>query len=134
MDTAAMTNNLCEHAIEILQATNDGEDLAPQHLKLVECAVNGLLNDAGLAAFGELLTNVRAGYKRPWFHDVQHVTLDHQGYVLWKGQPIEHFSPNYAQGDDAKAYVQELARRCLIIEASGQLPTTTSVVWRWCGP
>lgn len=46
-----MSASLSDHAIEILQKTRDGEDLDPKHLKLVEYAVNGLLNDTGLHIF-----------------------------------------------------------------------------------
>lgn len=42
-----MTTETIDHAIEILSATNDGDDLDPRHLKLLECAVNGLLTDHG---------------------------------------------------------------------------------------
>jgi len=38
-------------AIEILKATNDGDNLAPVDLKLVELAVNRYLNEAGEVAF-----------------------------------------------------------------------------------
>ena len=49
-----MTN--CEKAIEILQRTHDGDDLAPQHLKLVELAVNDMVTEVGQAAFEQLYT------------------------------------------------------------------------------
>lgn len=126
-----MSNSLAENAIEILQKTRDGEDLDPKHLKLVELAVNGMLNDTGRYLFTELLENVRRGYVRPWFHGVEHVTRDHHGYILWKGAQIEHFSADYAHSDDAQTYVQELARRCTILESKGITPNTNSVVWRW---
>lgn len=126
-----MPDILCTDAIEILQRTRDGEDLAPQHLKLVELAVNGCLNDAGTAAFYDLLRHVREGYAKPWFHGVEHMTRDHEGYVLWKGRPVEHFSAGYAHGDEAKAYVAELANRCTAIEARGEVPSTGNAVWSW---
>ena len=62
-----------DDALEILRATRDGEDLAPEHLKLVEIAVNGWLSEAGEIAFAELLANVRGGYVRPWLHGVEHL-------------------------------------------------------------
>lgn len=126
-----MTHTLSEHAIEILQRTRDGEDLAPQHLKLVENAVNGFLTDAGKAAFAELLANVRTGYTKPWFHGVENITYDHEGYVRWRNLPVEHFSASFAHTDAARQYVQELAQRCLAIEARGETPSTESAVWRW---
>jgi len=54
------TNQL---AIEILKLTNDGDDLIPCHLKLLENAVNGFLDEKGLQSFKKLLETVRAGYK-----------------------------------------------------------------------
>lgn len=126
-----MTATLADHAIEILAATHDGEDLDPKHLKLVELAVNGFLNDTGRYLFHELLENVRRGYVRPWFHGVEHVTRDHHGYVLWKGVAIEHFSSDYAHSEEAQTYVRVLARRCSVLEGKGIQPTTNTVVWRW---
>lgn len=126
-----MSATLTDHAIEILQNTHDGEDLDPKHLKLVEYAVNGLLNQTGLHLFHELLNNVRNGYVRPWFHNVEHITRDHQGYVLWKGVAIEHYSGSFAYSDEAADHVRELARRCNILELKGITPDTNSVIWRW---
>jgi len=60
-----MTIDNSEAAIEIITATNDGDDLAPHHLKLVENAVNGFLNEKGQQAFEDLLANVRNGYTIP---------------------------------------------------------------------
>jgi hypothetical protein len=50
----ATTLSITELAIEILQATNDGDLLAPCDLKLLELAVNGMLNVNGEAAFVRL--------------------------------------------------------------------------------
>lgn len=126
-----MSSSLTDNAIEILQSTRDGEDLAPQHLKLVEFAVNGMLNATGLQAFNVLLQQVRTGYTKPWFHGVEHVTRNHEGYVLWKGVIVEHFSSSYAASTEAAYAVQELARRCLILEGKGITPSTNNVIWKW---
>lgn len=126
-----MTTSLADAAIDILQRTRDGEDLDPAHLKLVELAVNGMLNETGLALFRELHAQVQRGYVKPWFHGVEHITRNHEGYVLWRGKPIEHFSGDYAGSDEAATYVKELARRCAILEARGINPDTNHVVWRW---
>lgn len=126
-----MTTSLADAAIDILQRTRDGEDLDPAHLKLVELAVNGMLNETGLALFRELHAQVQRGYVKPWFHGVEHITRNHEGYVLWRGKPIEHFSGDYAGSDEAATCVKELARRCAILEAQGITPDTNHVVWRW---
>ncbi len=56
------TFNVSEAAIEILTKTSDGDDLIPVHLKLVEHAVNGFLNEKGITALKVLLDTVRSGY------------------------------------------------------------------------
>lgn len=47
-----------DYAIEILQATNDGNDLTPGELKMVENAANHFLNERGLKALRELYERV----------------------------------------------------------------------------
>ena len=49
---------LIDKACTILEKTNDGSNLTPQHLKLIENAVNGFLNEKGLKAFDELYKTV----------------------------------------------------------------------------
>ena len=44
-------------AIDILRATNDGNDLSPVELKLTELAANGNLSETGKAALDELHAN-----------------------------------------------------------------------------
>lgn len=53
-----MTDDDCQEAIAILRATKDGDDLTPYHLRLLEAAVNGFLNDVGRTRFAELKANV----------------------------------------------------------------------------
>ena len=50
---------LIDKACTILEKTNDGSNLTPQHLKLIENAVNGFLNEKGLKAFDELTKPLR---------------------------------------------------------------------------
>lgn len=122
---------IADNALEILPLSRDGEDLDPKHLKLVECAVNGRRNQKGLRRVRELLAQLRHGYRTPWFHGVQHMTRNHAGYVLSKGRAIEHFSGDCANSDEAKTYVEELARRCTILETKEITADTADVVWRW---
>jgi hypothetical protein len=122
-----MTYTLID-GLEIIQATNDGDDLDPAHLKLVELAVNGQLNEAGKTAFAELLTNVRSGYVKPFLHGAEHITRDHDGTIYWKGKHrIEHFSSAYVHTDAAKDYVRQLAEACTALEAKGITPTFAAI-------
>ena len=70
----------------ILRATCDGDDLAPQHLALLQEAVNCHLSEKGQAAFQELVESVRNDYTRLWFHGIEHVTIDHERYESWRGK------------------------------------------------
>ena len=122
-----MTEPITDQAIEIIAATRDGEDLDPQHLKLVELAVNGFLNETGKAAFQELLANVHSGYVKPWFHGTLHITRNHQGYIFYKTHFIEHFDADYAMSDRAKAYTQQLASACQILEGKRITPSFQAI-------
>lgn len=127
-----MTEQTCNDAIEILRATQDGENLAPEHLYLVECAVNDRLNERGLQAFAELLANIRrGGYVKPWLQGVEHLTRNHAGFVFWKGQEVEHWDASLAYAERGKPAAEEIARRCRALEAAGVTLDTGNVVWRW---
>jgi hypothetical protein len=126
-----MSKPIIELAIEIIAATHDGDDLAPHHLKLVELAVNGYLSEQGEVAFNELVENVRAGYQKPWFHDIEHFTIDHEGFVYWKEKQVEHYTPRWAYSEDAQRQAQELARRCLHLEAIGVQVNAATTIGHW---
>ena len=130
-----MSQNYIEQCIEIIRATHDGNDLAPPDLKLVELCVNGWLNEAGEVAFAELLANVRAGYKPPWFMGIEHMTRDHHRYVYWKGKQVEHYDHDLWQKDDwrerMKADAERLASCCRWLEENDLEVNTTNVLARW---
>jgi hypothetical protein len=120
----------CDKAIAILQATSDGDKLASIDLSLVEGAVNGFLTTEGIKAFNKLHKTVAAGkYKKPWFHGIENMTIDHVGYVYWKGAIIEHYEQPWAYSKEAKESAQELKRRCDILESKGILLNITTVIW-----
>jgi hypothetical protein len=114
-------------AIAILACTRDGNDLLPAHLKLVEMAVNDRLNDAGVAEFERLHESVAVlrNYVKPWFHDQEHLTNEHSGYVYWKGACVEHYS--FRDVDREREAAHALAAKCRRLEASGFRPTLSSV-------
>lgn len=126
-------HTICDMACEILRKTNDGDDLDPMHLWLVQEAVNDHLNEKGEALFQELHTQVTGGnYKKPWVHGVEHLTRDHKGYIYWKGHQVDHYS-FYGKGayEREKAAAEELGRRCRILESKGVIPTTATAIWNW---
>jgi len=129
-----MTNDLTDidKTILILEKTRDGNDLDPKLLGLVELAVNGRLNNLGKDAFEGLYLEVTKGiYKRPWFHGVEHMVIDHEGYVYWKGNRVEHFTLRWAYTDSAKKQAVELGRRCKVLEGKDILPSAQTAIWNW---
>jgi len=121
-----MTN--CEKAIEILQRTHDGDDLAPQHLRLVELAVNDMVTEVGQAAFDQLYTQITGGtYVQPWYHDIENLRKDHRGYVYWKEIQVDHYS--FDKYEDAHEAALELADRCRTLEMLGLPVSTAHQAW-----
>ena len=129
--TLEQVHDTCEKACVILQATNDGDDLDPDQLKLLENAVNGFLNEKGSTAFEKLYEDVKAGYKKPWFHGIEHLTIDTVGYVYWKGIQVEHYNLGWHRSAEAKKQAEEVARRCRLLEERGQDVNYSHVIWTW---
>lgn len=129
-----------DRAIAILRSTRDGEDLDPIDLALLQLVVNAgpdQMTEAAEAAFSDLERRVREGYRKPWLAGIEHLTRDHEGYVYWKGQEVEHWSGSLGPGGDAakqRVEAEKLARRCLALEARGEPVNTVTVVWRWREP
>ena len=122
----------CGLACEILERTDDGNELAPEHLKLLEHAVNGFLNETGMKVFATLHAQVVEGaYTKPWLQGVEHLTRDHEGYVYWKGHHVDHWSGDLPYSARGKTEAIELAKRCQIVEGRGDTPSVGNVIWLW---
>lgn len=120
----------------ILHATNDGDDLSPEHLFLLQLALNRNLNDEGRRVLRELHQQATTGqYRRPWLFGIEHLTQDLEGFVYWKGQEVEHYSCRDEEGRQRliKA-AHDLARRCRIVEGRGEPVNSRSVIWNWKEP
>ena len=119
-------------AIEILQETNDGNDLGPQDLYFLQSAVNGLLTDAGIEEFRKLHKIVKAGeYKMPWFHGVENLTIRESGYVYWRDKCVEHYSFPYSE--DSRVAAIDLGKRCEHLEKKGTEISISTVIFQWEG-
>ena len=104
-----------DKACKILQNTHDGDNLSSNHLKLLENAINGFLNENGLKVFNELYEKIiKDGYTKPWFLGLENFTQDLEGYVYYKGVHIEHYSFN--DYDEALTALKKLEKRCLYLE------------------
>ena len=108
--------------LAILQKTNDGDNLSPEHLKLVELGANGYLNQAGLAALDRLYESVEAGnYTKPYHLGVEFMTRDHEGFIYFKDKEVEHYSSSWAYSLEAKACLTKLQHQCLYLESINDL-------------
>lgn len=126
-----LSESVCDKACEILRRTNDGDDLSPEHLWLIQEMVNGHLNELGEQEFEKLYRSVLAGYRKPWFHGIEHLTSDHEGYVRWKGEVVEHYDSPWRWTEEARKQAEEVARRCRHLESIGVAPSTATVIWLW---
>ncbi len=126
-------NNLeqiCEKAIAIISLTHDGNDLSPEHLHLTECAVNGFLSDEGWRVFESIYEEVINGrYRQPWLQGIEHLTVDHEGYIYFKGHRVEHYDRPYAL--DNREDLEDLAARCQHLEQLGVELNVTNAIWHW---
>ena len=109
-----------DKCLAIISKTENGDLLSPDDLKLTENRVNDRLSEYGLAVLDKLYEQVTAGvYKKPYFHGVEFMTNDHEGYVYFKGEHVEHYSSFWAYTLDAKNSLKTLQQYCLYLENKG---------------
>lgn len=118
-----------ERAIQILQLTNDGDKLSPGQLHLLELAVNSNLSEIGQQDFDELYKKVLENNYQEWFHNIEHLTEDHEGYIYWRGIQVEHYS--HRDFEEEKADAQELATRCRYLESINVEVSQITAIWHW---
>jgi len=122
-----------DKALAIIEATEDGNQLHPFDLKLVERAVNGFLDEEGLATFDKLYRDVTSGnYVSPWdawYFGIEGLKIDVLGYVYWRGVAVEHYTAGGCWTEEAKAQAEALAARCRRYEAVG-LEITPGMIWQ----
>ena len=123
-----------DRALDIISRTNDGDDLVPFDLWLVQEAVNGHLSERGREAFLELCRQVEAGYTVGWLHGIEHLVMARNGYVSWRGEIVEHYDERLRMSDDGRQQAHEIARRCRTLEERGEPVNSTTVVWTWREP
>ena len=131
--TQAEIREMCDKACAILKKTNDGDLLEPSDLKLIENAANGFLNEEGREVFEKLYQRVVVDgtYIKPYLHDIEHITRDHEGYIYYKELHVEHYDRDWVGSEDAKNSLLELKRRCEFLERKGIEVSSGSAVWGW---
>lgn len=116
-----MTMNKFDKTYTILLSTNDGDDLSPFHLRMIELVINNgekILNEDGLVEWNKLYNDCKnKQYTKPFHFGVEHMTKDHTGFIYFKGIQVEHFS--HSSGEDELKDTQELADWCMDQEKQG---------------
>jgi len=115
--------NYQEITAEILQGTNNGDDL-----HLIDREVLDFISDASPSdvsemdevAFFELCARVRKGYRPPWFHGFENLTIDRVGFVSWRGRQVEHYDLPWAFEAKARVRAERLAEDCRELERLGK--------------
>ncbi len=122
-----------EVALEILQLSNDGNKLTPQHLKLIEVSVNHGLSRKGEKLLKQIRDDLKNGkYVQPWFMGVEGMTQDHEAFVYYHGSHVEHYTNRYFENDEAiKTSLIELKKRCELLIENKLEVTSSNAVWLW---
>ena len=121
--------NLTELCCEILQLSDDGENLAPKHLWFIQTAINNNMDNA-ITVLTEIRDELLKGeYQKPWLYGVEHLTQDHENYVYWKGAHVEHYT--FDKYDEGRESALELSSRCQLLELNNIKVTCGNAVWLW---
>lgn len=123
--------NRIQKAIAILEKTNNGSNLAPRHLNLVQLVVNKHASDYGLEAFDKLYEQIIKGTydkSKIYFYNVEHMTKDSVGYIYYKGQQIGHFS--YDDREEERIATFRAAKRCRLLEKKGHPIDPLTYCWQ----
>ncbi|PHJ69202.1 hypothetical protein VF14_03465 [Nostoc linckia z18] len=106
-----------EKCMEILQMSNDGKELSPRHLSLVQATIDGNLSELGQQELDRIYDLLKAGNYCDWFYGIEHLTQSHTGRVYWKGQLVESFGFDDDESEQEKAAAEEVAERCRYLES-----------------
>jgi len=67
----------------------------------------------------------QANANPPWFHGIQHLVRQPNGYVFWRDRSVEHFTHSDVEASERAA--RRLADKCLLLESKG-IPVTGRTV------
>ena len=119
--------SISEQAQAILESTSNGANLYPADLKLVQSVISGSISEAAEIAIYELYDTVVRNNSYPrWFHGIQFLTQDHEGYVYWRGQHVEHYS--FKDEIAEKQAAERLATDCKSLESKHFKVTSRTVL------
>lgn len=115
----------------VFRQTGHGNTRGSSSRSLIWTAVNEDLTELTESAFFRLLGRDRPRYRPQWFHGIEHLTIDQEGFVAWRGQEIERYPPAWANTSVARQSALELGRRCRQLEALGVRVDRGSAICNW---
>ncbi|MEH2067889.1 MAG: hypothetical protein V7K47_06935 [Nostoc sp.] len=112
-----MSNPNIEKCMEVLELSNDGKQLSPRHLSLVQATIDGNLSELGQQELDRIYDLLKADNYCDWFYGIENLTQSHSGRVYWKGQLVECFGFDDDDREEEKASAEEVAERCRYLES-----------------
>ena len=115
-----------EKCLAILEKDPDGEQLAPGHVGFIVYAMQTDLDGSQKQQLDDLYRQVIGGtYQKPWHLGVEHMTVDGDRTVYFKGQVAEYYNRNLMNMLNMRSDLVCLQQACLFLEAKG-VPITAS--------
>lgn len=114
----AIQQKIIHMALEILQHSDEGKNLDPVHLTMVEFACNCALDQRRISSLYDLhrAVVINKDYKTTCFAEREHVTIDWSGRVYYKSQLIDQFLLDRFAHEDAKVLMKRIEQTCLQME------------------
>lgn len=122
--------NFNDQAIEVLRLTDDGDQLSQRDLSLLQMVVNSSdVSELAEARWADVYSRVKAGtYKKNGLFGIDSLSIDHEGFVYWKGVSVEHYSFPADRRTEAVSSAIRLAAVCRLLEEKGTRVTGQSVM------
>lgn len=119
--------NTREKCLAILEKDPDGTQLAPGHVGFVVYAMQNELDSGQKKQLDDLYRQVTGGtYQKPWHLGVEHMTVDGDGIVYFKGQVAEYYNRNLMNMLNMRSDLVNLQQACLFLEEKGGPITASS--------
>lgn len=120
-----------EKAQAILQATENGGKLAPQHFRLVELADHGVPLSPYQQEELDGIYKMLPEYVPPFIHGVEHMTIDREGTIYYKGVAVDYGALAWTETLCGRANVVRVQDQCRFLEAQSLRPTAQEIFSNW---
>lgn len=111
--------NIQQKIAEIKRYTNKGNTLVNPHRYAIDCINNGWEDEFNLAMLNQAYKQIKEGtYEKlkNCHFGVEHMTMDGDGFIYYKGQHIEHFAYESSEWFKEWKVTLTAARICKLLE------------------